>query len=77
MLLLVSVFMMELMKCCTLLVFSNGTVDWNFVWGQVNKDFGMWNVSKFSLTELNWGLQRLLLETETSAESNQVKPRLS
>ena len=27
-------------------------------------------------TKLNWGLQRLSLETETSAEFNQVKPRL-
>ena len=33
-------------------------------------------INKPSSTELNRGLQRLSLETETSAEFNQVKPRL-
>ena len=29
-----------------------------------------------SLTKLNWGLQRLSLETQTSTEFNWVKPTL-
>ena len=48
MVLLVPVSKTELMKCCILSVFVNGTDNWSFASGRFIKRFGIWNISRLA-----------------------------